>query len=109
MRAGDLSRRITIQQPASVKTNGLISTSWLTFRTVQAFIKQLKGYERANAQAVWPGADFSITIRYIRGITGNMRIVDDRGMIYSILGQPNDLAGMHVEIELTCQSGVKAN
>jgi SPP1 family predicted phage head-tail adaptor len=69
----------------------------------------MKSFERANANAVWPGADVKITIRYLAGLRGNMRIVDDAGVIYAILGQPNDIERRHQWVELTCQSGVKAS
>jgi len=77
--------------------------------TVLAEIQQLRGFDRANAQAIWPGADFTITIRYIPGIKANMRLVDENGKIYSILGTPEDIDGRHKEIVMTCQSGVKAS
>ena len=109
MRAGSLRHRIVIQTPTTTKTEGVSTTTWATFATVDASIEQLKGFDRANAQATWPGADFTIGIRYISGVTGNMRIVDENGIIYSILGRPNDIDGRHREIEMTCQSGVKAS
>jgi SPP1 family predicted phage head-tail adaptor len=110
VRIGELNQLITIQQPAPTKTDGVTTTSWITFKAnVWASIKTMRAYERANANAVWPGADVKIVIRYLTGITGNMRIVDDAGVIYAILGQPNDVDRKHQWLELTCQSGVKTS
>jgi SPP1 family predicted phage head-tail adaptor len=108
--AGDLTDRITIQQPVTIKTAGVSTTTWNTFKSgIWASIKTLKSYERASAQATWPGADYKVTIRYLRGLTGNMRLIDDRGMVYTILGQPNDVDRRHEVIEMMVQSGVKAS
>jgi SPP1 family predicted phage head-tail adaptor len=99
---------VTIQIPTTTKTNGVSTTTWATFATPMASIEMLRGFDRANAQATWPGANFTIGIRYIPGVTGNMRIVDENGMIYSILGQPEDIDGRHREIYMTCEAGAKA-
>jgi SPP1 family predicted phage head-tail adaptor len=112
MRAGALRHKITIQSPTITKTSGVSTTTWAaafptTFPTVDASIEMLKGFDKANAQASWPGADFTIGIRYIPGVTTIMRIVDEAGMIYSILGQPEDVDKRHREIVLTCESGEK--
>jgi SPP1 family predicted phage head-tail adaptor len=109
MRAGALRHKITIQQPTITKSQGVSSTTWSTFKAgVQASIEMLKGADKANAQATWPGADFAIGIRYIPGVNTTMRIVDEAGTIYSILGQPEDVELRHREIVMTCQSGSKA-
>jgi len=107
--AGELNHRITIQMPKTVKVNGVSATTWITFKTVSASIKQLRGFNLANANAVWPGAEFTIGFHYLYGVKANMRVIDESGMIYSILGPPNDVDGKHREIELTCQSGVKVS
>lgn len=109
MRAGMLSHMVIIQYPSTVKAQGVATTTWINFATVAASIYQLKGYDKANAQASWPGADYIIGIRYIPGVTSKMRCVDENGVIYSIVGSPNDKGNSHVNIELTCQSGVKGS
>lgn len=109
MRAGARRHKCTIQTPTVTKTNGLTTTTWATHKTVMASIEQLSSYEKENAQASWPGADYKICFPYISGVTGNMRVVDEAGLIYAILGQPNDIDLRHRDIELTCQSGVKAS
>ena len=109
MRAGALRHKIVIESPTTTKTNGVSTSAWATFATVQASIEMLKGFDRANAQVTWPGADYTIGIRYIPGVTTIMRIVDEDGMIYSILGQPEDVDKRHREIVITAQSGTKAS
>ena len=69
----------------------------------------MRAYNLAAGQAVYPGADVIIRIRYRPGITSRMRIVDETGVIYSIIGQPNDVDRRHRIIEMHCQSGVKAS
>lgn len=110
MRAGALSHTVTIQTPVKTKSAGSVVTTWADFATdVRASIEQMKAYDKAALAAVWPGADYTINMRYIQGVTGNMRVVGSDGMIYSILGQPNDVDGRHRELILTCESGVKAS
>lgn len=108
MRSGKLRHRVTIQTPTNVKTNGMVTVSWATFATVWASIEAMKPFDRANAQAVYPGADVTIGMHYLPGIKATMRVVDENGVIYSILGQPNDIDGRHREMVLTCQTGVAA-
>ena len=108
MRAGSLRHLVTIQSPTVTKEDGAAETTWSDFATgVRASIEQLRPYDKAAVAATWPGADYTIILRYIPGLTGNMRAVDENGMIYSILGQPNDIEGRHREMQLTCESGVK--
>lgn len=109
MRAGRLRHTITIQQPVTAKVNGVTSTTWEDFRTERAAIETMKSFDKQAAQATMPGADVKITMRYVAGVTANMRAVDEAGTIYSILGRPNDVDGRQREMILTCQSGVKAS
>jgi SPP1 family predicted phage head-tail adaptor len=110
LRAGGLRHTVTIQTPTTTKdTYGGAVTTWATFATVWASIESMKSFDKAVTSATWPGADYTITIRYLAGVTGNMRVVDQDGVIYSILGRPNDVDGRHREIILTCESGVKAS
>lgn len=108
MRAGSLRHRVTIQTPVTVKDQfGATTTTWTNYRTVFASIEQMKAYDKAAVATTWPGADITITLRYIAGLAANMRVLGPDGTIYSILGAPNDVDGRHREHILTCQSGVK--
>ena len=101
---------MTIQSPSISKdTYGAPVTTWTDFAVTYASIEQMKAFDKAAVAATWPGADATITIRYCAGVTGNMRVVDENGVIYSIMGRPNDVDGRHREIILTCESGVKGS
>lgn len=107
MRAGALRHSIIIQQPSVTKDEfGAEVKTWVTFATARAAIEQMKSFDKAAAAASWPGADSFITIRYIPGVTADMRVLHGT-KIYSILGEPNNVDGRNREIILTCQSGVK--
>lgn len=108
MRAGALRHKIRIQVAAAVKDKfGATVTTWTDYREAMASIEAIKSYDKAAVAATWPGADVTITLRYIAGLVANMRVVGPDGTIYSILGAPNDVDGRHREHVLTCQSGVK--
>lgn len=108
MRAGERRHTITIQTPTTTTTKGVSTTTWATFKAgVPASIETLRSWERANVNTIWPGADVMIKINYITGVTGNMRITDEDGNLYTIMGKPNDIDGRHREIEMTCQTGSK--
>lgn len=107
MQAGRRRSKIVIQSPVKTKgTTGGVVTTWVDFAEVFASIETLRTYEKQAAQSANPGADSMITIKYIAGLLPTMRIsYNDK--IYSILGI-NDIEERHRNIELTCQSGVKA-
>lgn len=110
MRAGALRHKIRIQVATTAKDQyGAFVTTWTDYRTVFAKIEQLKAYDKAAIAATFPAADYTITIRYCAGVTGGMRVVGPDGVIYSILGQPNNVEGRNREMILTCQSGVKTS
>ena len=107
-RAGQRRSLVVIETPVKVKSDsGAVTTSWVLFKQVYAKIKTMRTYEKQAAQAANPGANVMIRIKYIAGLLPTMRIVYN-STIYSILGPPNDIDERHRDVELTCQSGVKA-
>jgi SPP1 family predicted phage head-tail adaptor len=105
----DYKNRVNFQLPVETKTGGVSSTSWITTITnVYANIENIRSFDQTNNQTVYAGADVKIRIRYRPGISARMRVVDESGQIYSILGQPENYKRENREIILTCQSGVKA-
>jgi SPP1 family predicted phage head-tail adaptor len=107
VRAGKLRHSVIIQTATLAKDSFAGSTeTWSTFATVNASIEQIKGYDKAAIAATLPGADYTISIRYLTGVTANMRIKHG-DTIYTILGQPNDIDGRNREIILTCQRGIQ--
>ncbi|QXE85973.1 phage head closure protein [Geomonas nitrogeniifigens] len=107
MRSGALRHLVTIQQPSREKQAGTVATTWMDYQTCRASIEVMKSYDKAAAQTTMPGADVTITMRWVPWLRPDMRIVHGE-MIYSILGQPNNVDGRNRELILTCQSGVKA-
>ena len=106
MRAGALRHLVTIQSPVKTKDSGIVVTTWVDQGECRASIEVMKSYDKAAAQTTMPGADVTITMRWVSWLQSNMRIV--RGnTVYSILGQPNNIDGRNRELILTCQSGVK--
>ena len=85
---------------------GAATTVWTQFAAVYASIEQMKAYDKAAAAATYPGADHTITMRYLAGVTAIMRVVHG-SEIYSVLGPPNNIDGRNRMLILTCQSGVK--
>lgn len=118
MRAGSLRHKVVIQTPTVTKDKyGATVTTWTDYRSVRASIEQMKAFDRAAVAATWPGADKTVTLRYVAGLTGNMRVLHGPGCpcgiavdeILSILGTPNNVDGRNREMVLTCQSGLKSS
>lgn len=77
MRAGELRRRVTIQQRAATQdTFGGQSTSWTDWQTnVPCAIQPLAGRELMAARAVNAETTHMIDMRYMPGLTAAMRIL----------------------------------
>lgn len=75
MRAGDLRKRVTIEQPAESQNGvGEMTQTWSTFAVLWASIEPLVGSEKLQAAQINANADAKITVRYYAGITPKMRI-----------------------------------
>lgn len=78
MRAGDLDRRITIQQLTLIPDGGGGSTeSWTDLATVSAKVTQQSGREFLQASAVRTERAVLFTIRYRADLTTGNRVVYD--------------------------------
>ncbi|MFZ3172073.1 MAG: phage head closure protein [Carboxydocellales bacterium] len=76
MRAGELNRRITIQQPVETPdSEGVTTTTWGTFTTAWAAVEPLSGREFFNAQQFNSELTTRFRIRYQSGITTKMRVL----------------------------------
>lgn len=98
MRAGRLRHRVTIQQPV-VDTSWGGTTTWEAFAPVWAAIEPLRGREFFAAQQMQSEATAKITIRYLAGVTANMRVVHE-SRIFELTGPPIDPEERHVELQL---------
>lgn len=111
MAAGNLDRRIVIQQPTfSQDASGQDIPSWTTFATVWAQLTQGAATEDFKEPARRAERSVKFRIRYLAGVTTVMRVVWD-GQVYAI----NDVAEpeRRTWIDLTCTilnglSGAKA-
>lgn len=106
LKAGTLRHLITIERPHTSKVDGAQVVFWEFFAEVWANIEQMRSFDRSNIQSVFPGADHFIKLRYLEGVTADMRAVYNN-TVYSILGTPNNVEGRNRELILTAQSGVK--
>ena len=74
--AGALNRRITIQKQINTPDGeGGYSIAWATFISTFAKVDSNAGSEPYFADQLYPHAQFSITIRYRKGIIPGMRIL----------------------------------
>lgn len=85
MRAGQLNRRITIQQVTITRDSygGTVET-YTTYKQVWAAIEPLRGREYWEAAAHNRENMTKFTIRHISGVTASMQIQDADGNLFDI-------------------------
>jgi SPP1 family predicted phage head-tail adaptor len=98
MNPGDLNRKITIIKDLNrgqnnTDDNGAPIENWQPVMNPWANKKGLSGRVFYAAEAVNAETDIIFTIRYRKGITTDMRIVDDEGNTYEIKVPPLDKDG----------------
>lgn len=86
MDAGKLRELVTIQQKSPTGTGGRGQPvyEWTAFANVYAEIESLTGKKAEIARQLVAEASHQITIRYLTGITTEMRVVDSTGATYQI-------------------------
>jgi SPP1 family predicted phage head-tail adaptor len=78
MRAGELDRKIVIEQASETPdTIGTVIKTWSTFATVWAKRTPLRGREYFSAAQKGAEKDFTYRLRWLSGLTEKMRLVDD--------------------------------
>lgn len=78
MKAGQLDRRVIVQQRAAADpAYGAVSATWTTFATVWAGIHELTGREYLAARTQEAAQTVQVTIRYLPGLNASMRIIDN--------------------------------
>jgi|SRR5450830_567838 len=110
MRAGDLRRRIALQERGEAKDIlGQPSTTWNDVGTVSAQIAALSGRELLAAQAVHVEVTHMVTIRYQKQFSSSRRMAAMRllydGRIFNIHASM-DPDERHQMIELSCSEGL---
>lgn len=74
MRAGELRKRITIEQPSRVADGaGELVPGWTLYGVVWAAVEPLSGSEKIQAQQVNANVNIRVTIRYLAGVIPAMR------------------------------------
>ena len=92
MRAGTLRNKITIQElNSTVNSSGEDEDSWQEYVTVRASVEPLRERERFEAQQAQNEATVRFRIRYLPGVTAELRILYDSKYydIESVI-DPND-------------------
>jgi SPP1 family predicted phage head-tail adaptor len=105
--AGMLDQRLTLQQQvAGVDALGQPVGGWVTVATVACRARPLRSRELFAGAAMQDIADTEFTIRYRTGITAAWRVLW-RGVPYAITGQPIDIDGQKVWLQLLASSGIR--
>lgn len=101
MNPGQLNTKIEIQQYQIVTDSaGFQSKSWVTFKKLWSKKTGLSGRIFYAAQAVQSESDVIFMIRYTKGITSAMRIIEGEN-IYQIKADPVDKIGDKKELYIT--------
>lgn len=105
MKAGNLDRRITIEQPSTSRNGfGENEPTWSTLATVWAEVYPVKGSEEFAGQQVYAENTLGFRIRYRTDVTREMR-VDYNGEKYDIrsVNQPRGTRHEVLEIAATAR------
>lgn len=105
VRAGELNRRVSVQQRSSTPGNfGAASETWQEVFPAWARILPLGGRELLFAKQIASESSHQVTIRYRASVTPRMRIVY-QGRVFEI-ESVNDVEERHEYLELLCSEGV---
>lgn len=98
---GKLRHRITIQNLVIIKDNiGQELEEWQDIATIWASVEPLSGKEYFNAQQTNSKVSTKITIRYLSGVTSEMRIIFQKHT-YNILSVIN-FEERNIYLQLLC-------
>ncbi len=108
LNAAELDQRVTLQQRATTVSNDLGEPvgAWADVATVWAKAEPLRGREFVAAAQLQQALDVKFTLRWRAGVTASMRLLW-RGEPYEIVGEPIDVKGAQVKLELMCCKGVR--
>lgn len=107
MRGKVLRHQVTIQQRATGRdAQGQADGDWFTVRTCRADCEPQASREFTAAGQVQESTALKVTIRYVTGIHGGMRLLW-RGDAYDIEGDPFDVRGQRQWLEIMAASGVR--
>lgn len=106
MRAGRLRHRVTLQSFTTTydEWNTPIQ-SWEDFATVWGAVEPLRGQERFLSQQRQASTDIRVVIRYLAGVTPEMRVkFGDRILAVKEIINPDE---RNKELHLMCEEGLK--
>jgi head-tail adaptor len=106
----NLDRQVTLQrQSVSRNPDGTQSTAWVTFATPWAGRRDVAGSRRGELFASSVQHTDTLftewTIRYIDGLDGSERMIDDRGAVLNVVGIPAEV-GRREYLVITTERGV---
>jgi len=109
MRAGDMKRRVTVQNYTTSRTpSGGVVKTWEDLCTVWADIADVSGKEIIASGAVLSEITTRIWIRYLPDIVAGQQVIwrlpNVRGMAYTIQAAIPDKN--HTRLELLCKGGI---
>lgn len=113
MSLGKYRRRITLQTGGEAQDpdTGVMVQGWVDWRAgIPASIEPVSAREFIASAATQARVSTRIEIPYVEGVLPSMRVVDDRGVIYSIEGPPlpDAKTGLH-HLTLMCMQGEDAS
>lgn len=95
-----LDRQVVIQTFSEERdAAGQPVKTWSTFATVWAEKRDMRGSERFDAQQIVDDEVATFVIRWLAGVTAEMRVVAD-GRTYEIVGAPAEI-GRREGLEIT--------
>ena len=107
-----LDRRIQLQrQSSTLASDGTQSSTWTTFATVYAKTKDVPSTRRGEIFSSAQHSDTlftEFTIRYMAGLDGSERIVDDRGSTYNVYGVPSEVGRREYSVIIGERGAVKS-
>lgn len=102
IRAGQLDRRIIIQELVTEQIGGATVDKWQPVTDAWARRRDITGYERQSSQTETAFMDSIFTIRYVYGVKKAMRIVEqETGLYWDIVFVAE--IGRKEGLDLTCQ------
>jgi SPP1 family predicted phage head-tail adaptor len=103
LNAGKYRHPITIQKLVQTENSyGETTDEWIDETRMRAGIYPLSGKEFFSAEAVNSEITHKVHIRYISGITSDMRIIFNE-RIFNIISAPINWQEKNVELQLLCK------
>lgn len=102
MNPGALRHKVTIEQATEMNTAGDVSKTWSEFAKAWAQIEPASTQERFIAAQVQAQITHKVTIRYLSGVTSQMRIKHGSRYLY-IEGPPMNPDERNVSLVLMCR------